>query len=272
MNKNRHYALAVTACFTFLGAALSLQAQTVVNTGSLLTVSGPAPSNLDLSGNFAVALGMGSDTFFRQVGDANFTGFNSAGAGPVTYTNGAYTVSSPSVNAIGGNSNPLNFGSSAEDDRLEYIVGGSRTGQAAWGDTIRMDTTGLTIGNEYKIQLVFHEPFFNGAGNGDTERTFDVRFGQGDVTNPTTLIAVDEMNIIAETGGFANITTTALLWTHTFEATATKFRIDLTTGSVGVPVLNAYTLEAIPEPSVAGLLMAAVTGGLVMMRRKRRAS
>jgi hypothetical protein len=162
------------------------------------------------------------------------------------------------------NWNSMELGGTTADNKLEYIVAGSRTGQAAWGNTIRLDTQGLTVGKKYKIQLVFREPFFNGVptpeGRGTTKRTFNIRFGQGDVANPATTFAVEGMNIIDMIGGWENLGTTALAWTYTFEATATKFRIDLTTGTEGVPVLNAYTLEAVSADSVISGSLFTVSG------------
>lgn len=241
----------ITLCLLFLNADVIAHAQDSQPQGRFSLIQAPDPFGLDLKGPFeaAIALGAGPDDVWR-VGDAEFRGFNSIDHGPVFYENGEITVAAPSVHWIGAeNNNFIQLGTSQDALNLEKVLNSYRTGSLNWGHTIRLIVSGLTVGKKYQVQMLFHEPYMNGSNRGSEERTFSIRFGQTDGQSIATHhleTLVEDFNMISEVGGFATVFDTALLWTYEFEAQAVRCQFDLVVGSANKPVLNAFTLKAIP--------------------------
>jgi hypothetical protein len=90
----------------------------------------------------------------------------------------------------------------------------------------------------------------DGYTRGKDERTFSIRFGQGvgrTVFPDDMKTLVSNFNMIEEVGGFSSLSSTALAWTYEFEAVAPRCQIDLMKGPINKPVLNGFTLQALPQ-------------------------
>jgi hypothetical protein len=184
---------------------------------------------LDLTGTFLYAFNVGTNAAPGQIHDALFTDDFAAGI----------TWSAP--NEI-FNFDTVFFSPSAADAALSTVFQSIR-----WADrgnanldlrTVKVDLTGLTVGQQYKLQLMFGEGCCAG-------RAFDVLV-QG-------AMIVDEFNPSMVQGGVQAPRITGAAIVHTFLATDTVLHIELdgrntTTGNDGNAILSGVTLETVTTP------------------------
>ena len=203
---------------------------------------GDPDEGLDLQGSFApgyaVYAGPASETGTYTIQDAVFE--NALVAGGIDITAGQETpFREPGV------VDPEN---SANDLNLQEITDFVRFG----GNGAPVGTVGVAIdapviaGTQYKLQLLFNEP-------GNTGRGFDV--------------AVEGV-IVADEFSPGNSTAGALI-THTFTATDSNLDVDLLVADGfgdDNAIINAVSLEVIPEPGTASLLGL----GLIVVGARRR--
>jgi hypothetical protein len=188
-------------------------------------VLGPdAAEGLDLFGNFLYAFNVGVPGAAGPVHDANFTADLAPGiALTAPHQDGAWF-------------NP-DFGSSADENGLEFVYQSIRWAEAILPDPnnkITTTLTGLTPGRQYKLQLMFAEaccPF----------RYFDVYVDNA--------LLADEFNVAATQGSHASPVAGAAI-IHTFTSTADTVMISLdgTTTIAGTDhnaILSGVTLEAL---------------------------
>src|SRR5688572_17771440 len=194
---------------------------------SLGTVRGGDPDEgLDLTGKFIYALGIGADpTLDVKIGDAQFKGLiNNEVAG---------------ATLVAGNRNPnwyvVDYGESENDNNLELATSSIRWSDAnAAIKTVSLTLTGISVGAQYKAQLMFGEQCCN--------RGFDV-YVDGK-------LIVKDFNPGVQHEGIANGFQEALI-THTF--TASKATLDVvmdgTTASADYTdhnaIFNGITLEEV---------------------------
>lgn len=198
-------------------------------------------AQLDLSGDMVYAVAMGG-AGGETIGDATFTS---------EFTGGVAVSAEFSIaNWVAG----ATFGGTAEDMALGSVMSSIR-----WSETLAAQG-GVSIdlevipGEIYKLQLLVME--------GCCDRGFDIAF-EGVRT-------VDDFNASAMGARLAD--NTGAVITHTFTAEDEMFNIMLDGYATNFmdknPVINALTLERIPEPGTAGLTLLA--GGLLAFRRRRK--
>lgn len=212
----------VTLSGNGLGGTISGLSGTNTFNGPVSIVSAPVPTTgffsggdvgegLDLDGTFTYAVnarGPGG----LPVRNANFT--DQAGAPGVVIT---------AQNEILNWQNPA-FGATANDDNLEIVMQSIR-----WsGNPVTVDVAlnSLTVGQSYKLQLLFYEP-------GNTGRGFDVFFDGNQILNDYT-------------AGYAPANNGSVI-TYEFIATATSHTIVLNGANTPFgdknPILQGLTLE-----------------------------
>lgn len=194
---------------------------------------GDADEGLDFSGDFAYAiniLGNGGSV----IGDANFTDDKATGV---------------NLNAGGSilNWHQAEYGDSANDDALEYIMESIR-----WSikgtDVINIALADLIIGETYSLQLLFAE---NGY-----ERGFDIAIEEAEVLSDFSPFAIQESVLDNSQGVFVrygfiaqdNILNIAFGGSAPF--------------SDNNPILNALTLERVevPEPATFVIFALGILG------------
>jgi hypothetical protein len=192
---------------------------------SIGVITGADPGEgLDLDGNFIYALSMGADpTSSFQVRGATFQGLIDAEVPGATLVAG---------NTI-ANWYPINYGDTPDDDNLEMATSSIRWSAAgAEQKTVDLTLENLTVGAQYKLQLMFGEQCCN--------RGFDV-FVDGK-------LIVKDFNPGVVQGGI-NIGNQEALITHTFSATSPTvlIKLDGTTASADYndhnAIFNALTVE-----------------------------
>ncbi|MGB8166856.1 MAG: choice-of-anchor Q domain-containing protein [Chthoniobacteraceae bacterium] len=186
-----------------------------------------AARGLDLAGNFLYAVNVGTNGAVGQIGDANFTADNVAG---VTVTAGF------EVPAWGARE----FGSSAEEDRLEQVFRSIRFDGPTAG--VKVDAANLVPGRTYQLQLLI-------ADAPSYDRAFDVS------VNGTKIIPLYNTNL-AQGANFKPYAASAIV--HTFTAPTSTLNVTLATTTFGTfdpnPILNGFTLEEIPTAATAPLI------------------
>ncbi len=184
-------------------------------------VTGAAPEKgLDFRGNFLYALNIGS-VETPKIGDAQFVG--------ATLTDEIPGVTVDLQSEIQVWTPLAELGDSADDDGLELVLASIRHNGA--GNTVTL--AGLTPGNQYKLQLLFHESCCSRAS---------------DVLVNGELI-VDEFASYVVQGGIGSTTQGAAI-IYTFVATSPDFVLSLDGNTVTTPaytdkneILNGLTLE-----------------------------
>lgn len=215
---------------------------TLEDLGAVTTSAGQISgvNSLDLAGNFAYALDLG----------------NSVGNSPGPKTVGGLTFQ-PAEGSSGTfvyAENILNYthtelGSSPDDDNLEDILQSIRWTQT--DDLEEVVTLDLDVvpGTQYKLQLLFGD---DASGN----RGFDVSVED--------LLLYDNFRTANYGGSTAFIT-------YEFTATDAELNIMLEGARTAFadknPILSGVTLEIIPEPGSAALVLAA--GAMLAGRRRR---
>jgi hypothetical protein len=173
----------------------------------------------DFSGNFMYAVDFGGTVASLPVGNANFIGTETGPIPGVTFT--APNI----VNPWGA----PNFGVSASDNNLETVMNSIR-----WngGQHVTVDLAGLTVGEDYQLQLLIQEGCCANRG-------FQV-----EVENS---ILAPGFNASASHG---NLTTAGGIVTYQFVARDTTANVRLL--SLGGftdsnPILNGLTMEFFPD-------------------------
>jgi hypothetical protein len=217
-------------------AVLALAAATAPAQSLGTFTGGDVGEGLDLDGNFLYAVNVLGPAA-GQVRDANFTGE------PAGVTFGNWNAQIP-------NWIDTEYGDSPADNALEEAMDSIRHVGAQDGvGTIAL--AGLTPGTQYQLQLLFQE--------GCCDRGFDVLV-EG-------VTAVENF----DTGEITNTAGTYIR--RTFTAGDDTLNIELNgPGGAGTfadrnPIINALTLEIIPEPASLGLLTLAGVGLLARRRR-----
>jgi hypothetical protein len=208
-----------------------------------------AGQGLDLEGDFDYALTMNQSAHGLAVGDARFTTATATAGVSLDYG----TMNQNWYNAT--------YTGSAADLALGQVMNTVIWSFANGGLSMGLTMGGLTIGNSYKVQLLF--------GEGCCSRGFDIwQDGQQ---------LVDDFSPSA-LAGIGNGSRSAFL-SNTFTATSTSVVFEFG-GSAPYgdnnPLLNALTLESldavaqVPEPASLGMLAAGL-GLIGFLRRKGRA-
>ena len=190
---------------------------------------GDAGEGLDLDGTILYAVDMGPNAASTAVRDATFTDENA--------TVGVTVVA---INTLAFGS--ANYGSSTDDNNLEYVMNTIRWTPLVNGGQVTVTLANLTPGLVYKLQLLFNENCCN--------RGFDV-FAEG------SLIA-DEFSPYALQGG-TNQSIGAVI-THTFVAGDTTLDILLDGNPASFsdrnPILDALSLESLGNAPVLSNVVA----------------
>ena len=198
----------------------------------LAAFSGASDPNLDFSGYFVYAVNVGdlSGNVGATIGNATFTG---------------QAVSGVEVNAEntifpGWGSKP-EYGSSPDDDALESIMHSIRydsSGNAALpGIEVNLD---VTPGKLYLLQLLFSENGYTTPGS----RAFNIKIEDE--------MAYANLDGPAVTGPWSGNPTLGVVFTKLIRARDDKLNILLDPGTIYAnhdAILNAFTLELVPEPS-----------------------
>ncbi|MFN4982833.1 MAG: PEP-CTERM sorting domain-containing protein [Akkermansiaceae bacterium] len=248
----------------FLAATNASIASTIL-LGSLTPFTGgDAGEGLDLTGNIVHAYNLGGTA--QTVQGVTFAAAPVGGAPAGITPSGAlefnYSVANP------GGANGANYGATVDDNALETLT------STGWYNSDWTLDLAVVAGNQYKLQLIFQESFWDFQGGlvagAPAERNFNVLVETG---SPATL-SVGLANFVpgVETNG-ANTARQpgadfGVVYTYNFTAPDTSFRIRLqdNPGGDDNAVLNALTLTQIPEPSAALL---GGLGFLALLRRRR---
>ena len=230
-------------------AALALAAATplAAHAAVVSTFTGGDPGEgLDLQGNFApgyaVYVGPQDELATYQVQDAAFVNADLP-----------YGIDVNGVNntAFG----TPDYGFTSNDDNLEQVMNYVRYGNGAAGFGVYIDAP-VVPGQLYRLQLMFNEAC--------CDRGFDVVI---EGTNE-----VDDFNPGRTQGGGGGPApqNVGALITHDFVAGDNNLDIELLPGTPFLDnnaIIDAVSLELVPEPGSLGLL---VFGGLGLLARRRR--
>jgi hypothetical protein len=137
-------------------------------------------------------------------------------------------------------------------------------GAASSGAAMTIDLA-VTAGQQYKLQLLLHEPWATGQGN-STVRDFNILVEN---SAGTLVTGVTNFNPGAETNGSNQVGADfGLVYTYSFTASDTSYSVRLAQNETGKqnPNLGALVLTQIPEPSTALL---GGLGLLALLRRRR---
>lgn len=137
-------------------------------------------------------------------------------------------------------------------------------GAASSGAAMTIDLA-VTAGQQYKLQLLLHEPWATGQGN-STVRDFNIL-----VENSAGSLVTGVQNFTPglETNGSSQVGADfGLVYTYSFTAFDTSYSVRLAQNETGKPNpnLGALVLTQIPEPSTALL---GGLGLLALLRRRR---
>lgn len=153
------------------------------------------------------------------------------------------------------------FGNSTDDNTLEDMM----FDIAYNNGTLSLTLSNLTVGEDYKLQLLFSENFWQGS-TGRRSQSIDLEGGRI-VTNLDTLLGTSWTTA-------PNTHTGIVLVSHIFTAGDSVLNLDLMLGTVpgtdGAPLIGALTLELIPEANGLLFIGFGVCGALLINRRRRR--
>jgi hypothetical protein len=171
---------------------------------------------LDLQGSFLYAVNVGSNGAPGLIGDANFTADNVPGV----------TITTPGgvLNTINNWASP-NFGATTDGLRLTQVMSSIRW--TATPGILTVNLTGLQVGADYRLQLLFIESGY--------DRTFNVN------VNGTTIVPDFRMLDYGPSG-------TPVVVPYVFTSASTNALIQLGDGTVANgynPLLCGFTLETL---------------------------
>ena len=187
----------------------------IVPTSVTPFTGGDAGEGLDLSGNIVYAFNLGPGPT-QTVQGVEFTAA-SVFDPPVGITTPAETLEFDYSAANPGGVNGADYGSSADDDALESIV------NTVWYNSNWAFDLDVVPGKEYQLQLVFQESFFPFQGLPD--RNFDVSVGTA--AEPLTLVLDDFAQGLETNGANQAEDDFGVVYTYTFTATDSSFRVAL---------------------------------------------
>ncbi len=206
------------------------------------------PEDLDFFGDFVYAIdaGVNSGDTIGRIGDAVFTGEQTPGATVLAERRLATWNPRPE------------YGDSSEANVLEALMHSiaydSKTDTTMPGVEVSLQ---VEPGQKYLLQLLFSE-------NANTTRSFDIEV-EGE-------LLIDEYQIKLITQQTGGVPTAGAVFSHAFFAEDDLFTFRLLNGSSlgnGDPILNAFTLQIVPEPSSLVLLGLGALG-LAPLRRRGR--
>jgi len=204
----------------------------IITTGSF--TGADAGEGLDFEGSFEYAVNVLGNGGFN-IGDASFTNDSVSG------------VNISAQHSI-LNWHNANYGNSADDNSLEYVMQSIRW-SGAGTDVVRVDMSDLVVGDSYSLQLLFAETCCT--------RGFDV-FAEGQKI-------VDDFSPYVEQGFVNNQSAGAFV---RYDFVAGDSTLNITFGGSAPfgdnnPILNGFTLEhvtSVPEPSTTALLALSLFG------------
>jgi len=210
-----------------------------VNSGTLTPFTGgDAGEGLDLTGNIVHAFNLGPGADQTVQGVTFVAADRSAPPDGITTTAG----NNFDYFSANGSQQAADYGSTSNDNALEEIV------TEVWYDTnFTIDLTTVP-GRQYKLQLILQEGFFTYQGTAN--RNFNISV---ETASPSTVsLAVNDLILGIETDGGAAAqpgTDFGLVYTYTFVATDTSFRVQLddALGADGNCILAAVTLEELSQ-------------------------
>jgi len=229
-----------------------LSAGAATATAQISTFSGGDPGEgLDLQGTFlagyAVYAGNLSETAIYTIQDALFE--NSLVAGGIEISAANQTDFGAGVTDPQGSADDLSLANITNFVRF----GGAGAAVGAVGVSI---TAPLVIGQQYKLQLLFNEACCAGRG-------FDVEV-EG-------VLVADQFNPSAIQGDTNGANQPGALVTYEFTATDTNLDANLVVAGFADDnaIIDAVSLESVPEPTSVALAMLGGTGLLALRRRRR---
>ncbi len=223
-------------------ASVGVAQTTVVNFGTVSQFTGPG--DLDLSGDIVRAVNFnGSDTtvagvnFKSDAGDPDFVG----------------------PQQVVGWQNRPEYGDTADDDNLEAIMHDIRWANSGASEFLEAHVP-VTAGQEYKLQLLI-------SGNHQESRVWDIEI-EG-------MEAVDSLTSLGLHTDTYDVGRSVV---YTFQDQAPDDVLDIRMGQIFGetagddlnPIWQAMTLELIPEPSAASLMLMSLAGLGLFSRRIRR--
>jgi hypothetical protein len=212
-----------------------------VNSGTLTPFTGgDAGEGLDLTGNIVHAFNLGPGADQTVQGVTFVAADRSAPPDGITTTAG----NNFDYFSANGSQQGADYGSTGNDNALEEIV------TEVWYDpNFTIDLTTVP-GTQYKLQLILQEGFQNVSYQGGTARNFNISV---ETASPSTVsLAVEDLILGIETDGGAAAqpgTDFGLVYTYTFIATDTSFRVQLddALGADNNCILAAVTLEELSQ-------------------------
>ena len=213
--------------------------------------SGPgAGQGLDLGGTFPYAVQFSTNAV-RTISSLNFWGYESvAGLGITTH----FRVDNWGLKPEYGTSSDAN----ALEDMMHDVAYYSLS-------NFSVTLSNLTVGAKYQLQLLLSENYYNGTTPMPSVR----RYQSIDVEGNRIATDLDSLYGGAWTQT-PNTHTQGVVVTHLFTAGDSTLNVDFLLGTTPdtAPILNALTLEAVPEPSAIWLAAAGI-GGMLLLRRRR---
>jgi hypothetical protein len=246
--------MAKTAIGRFLGALVFSAIFLVASRSEAQTSTGffvgpDSGQGLDLSGTFLYSVQF-STNGARTVSGLAFS----------DYTDVAGLVISTHFHVDNWGTKP-EYGSSASANALEDMMQDIVYYSLA---DFSLSLPNLTVGSRYKLQLLVSENYYDGINFLPNQRRYQSLAVEG------TQVLTNMDSLLGSTWTAApNTHTKGVVITHEFVAGDSTMNLDFIRGSTPdtAPIVNALTVEAVPEPS-AMLLVAAGACGLFLLRRR----